>query len=268
MSKPTQSNASGVFASAFLFLRNAPFRGGAARGTWWIEDGYGDFTPGGQTAAKDMLVDLARLEREYCQRRPGRGRPEPVGKLWHKRASRVFSERDIYRSPHTGHHAGYLRLPPQPKHHRAAVHGEGHACAVRTAQRTALEVLAANDVVTFIQPDDGVTPTPVISRAIIVYNRGRQKDWPTASSLRLRTIRRRMADSNITRPTVGPRIPILRSGCRIAPTNYCVGRTQAEAMPYRDGAQGGDHARGRFCFALCERSSGTSSTWRHSSRRV
>ncbi len=27
---------------------------------------------------------------------------------------------------------------------------------------------------TFIQPDDGVTPTPVISRAIIVYNRGRK----------------------------------------------------------------------------------------------
>ncbi len=42
------------------------------------------------------------------------------------------------------------------------------------AQRTALEVLAANNVETIIQPDDGVTPTPVISRAIIVYNRGRK----------------------------------------------------------------------------------------------
>ncbi len=43
------------------------------------------------------------------------------------------------------------------------------------AQRTALEVLAANGVATIIQPDDGVTPTPVISRAILVYNRGRQE---------------------------------------------------------------------------------------------
>jgi len=42
------------------------------------------------------------------------------------------------------------------------------------AQRTALEVLAANGVETFIQRDDGVTPTPVISRAILVYNRGRR----------------------------------------------------------------------------------------------
>jgi phosphoglucomutase len=41
------------------------------------------------------------------------------------------------------------------------------------AQCTALEVLAANGVETVIQPDDGVTPTPVISRAILVYNRGR-----------------------------------------------------------------------------------------------
>jgi phosphoglucomutase len=43
------------------------------------------------------------------------------------------------------------------------------------AQRTALEVLAANGVETIIQRDDGVTPTPVISRAILVYNRKRQK---------------------------------------------------------------------------------------------
>ena len=43
------------------------------------------------------------------------------------------------------------------------------------AQRTALEVLAANGVETIIQRDDGVTPTPVISRAILVYNRGRKR---------------------------------------------------------------------------------------------
>ena len=41
------------------------------------------------------------------------------------------------------------------------------------AQRGALEVLAANGVDTIIQRDDGVTPTPVISHAILAYNRGR-----------------------------------------------------------------------------------------------
>src|SRR4029453_6704314 len=41
------------------------------------------------------------------------------------------------------------------------------------AQRTALEVLAANEVETILQRDGGVTPTPVISWAILGYNRGR-----------------------------------------------------------------------------------------------
>ena len=55
------------------------------------------------------------------------------------------------------------------------------------AQRTALEVLAANGVHAVIQQDDGVTPTPVISRAILVHNRtarercgGRDRDHAVA----------------------------------------------------------------------------------------
>jgi phosphoglucomutase len=43
------------------------------------------------------------------------------------------------------------------------------------AQRTALEVLAANGIETVIQENDGVTPTPVISHAILVYNRERKE---------------------------------------------------------------------------------------------
>ncbi len=42
------------------------------------------------------------------------------------------------------------------------------------AQRSALEVLAANGVETRLQRDDGYTPTPVISRAILVHNRNHQ----------------------------------------------------------------------------------------------
>src|SRR6185369_17324761 len=41
------------------------------------------------------------------------------------------------------------------------------------AERTALEVLAANRIETVVQRDDGVTPTPVISHSILVYNHGR-----------------------------------------------------------------------------------------------
>lgn len=42
------------------------------------------------------------------------------------------------------------------------------------AHRTAIEVLAANGVTTFIAKDDEYTPTPVISHAIITYNRKRK----------------------------------------------------------------------------------------------
>jgi phosphoglucomutase len=42
-------------------------------------------------------------------------------------------------------------------------------------------VLAANGVETVFQRDGGFTPTPVISRAILVHNRGRRSAWRTAS---------------------------------------------------------------------------------------
>jgi phosphoglucomutase len=45
----------------------------------------------------------------------------------------------------------------------------------RPAERVALEVLAANGIETFIQLDDGFTPTPVISHSILGYNRGRSE---------------------------------------------------------------------------------------------
>ena len=53
--------------------------------------------------------------------------------------------------------------------------GKDTHAASGPAQHTALEVLAANGVETIIQQGEGVTPTPVISRAILVYNRGRKE---------------------------------------------------------------------------------------------
>ena len=43
------------------------------------------------------------------------------------------------------------------------------------AQMTALEVLAANDVEVRVARDEGYTPTPVISHAILTHNRDRQR---------------------------------------------------------------------------------------------
>ncbi len=47
----------------------------------------------------------------------------------------------------------------------------------RPAFRTAVEVFAANDVDVMVQEGEGFTPTPVISRAILVYNRGKKSGF-------------------------------------------------------------------------------------------
>ncbi|HWR65973.1 MAG TPA: hypothetical protein VN364_07615, partial [Bellilinea sp.] len=45
------------------------------------------------------------------------------------------------------------------------------------AHASALEVFAAHEVEVFIQHGPGYTPTPVISHAILAYNRGRMNGW-------------------------------------------------------------------------------------------
>lgn len=72
------------------------------------------------------------------------------------------------------------------------------------AWTTAIEVLCANDVEVIAEHDDEWTPTPAVSRAIIVHNRlseGRQADGIVVTP---HTTRHAMADSNTTRPHGGP----------------------------------------------------------------
>ena len=46
------------------------------------------------------------------------------------------------------------------------------------AEATAIEVFAANDLEIRIPAGEAYTPTPVISHAILTYNRGRSRDLP------------------------------------------------------------------------------------------
>jgi phosphoglucomutase len=124
-----------------------------------------------------MLVDLARLEREYFERRPDVSDPNQMvtfGTSGHRGSpfSSSFTEAHIlaitqaicdYRFAHGTDGPLYMGK-------------DTHALSA-PAQCTALEVLAANGVETIIQRDNGVTPTPVISRAILVYNRGRENHF-------------------------------------------------------------------------------------------
>jgi phosphoglucomutase len=129
----------------------------------------------GRPAPKELLIDVARLEREYYDRKPDISDPTErvsFGTSGHRGASLRGSFLEAHILAITQAICDYRRS-----------HGidgplymgkDTHALSA-PAQRTALEVLAANNVETIIQRDDGATPTPVISRAILSYNRGRRE---------------------------------------------------------------------------------------------
>ncbi len=125
----------------------------------------------GKPAPAALRIDVHQLEREYYERRPDPADPAQwvsFGTSGHRGtpADGTFTEVHI------------LAITQAICDYRRDRHIDGplfmgkdtHALS-GPAQRTALEVLAANAVETVIQRDDGVTPTPVISRAILDYNR-------------------------------------------------------------------------------------------------
>ena len=129
----------------------------------------------GRPAPKEMLVDVARLDREYFERRPDLSDPNQLV---------IFGTSGHRGSPLRGTftEAHILAITQAICDYRRGQGTDGplymgkdtHAMS-DPAQRTALEVLAANNVETVIQRENGVTPTPVISRAILVYNRDRRQ---------------------------------------------------------------------------------------------
>ena len=131
----------------------------------------------GKPAPKEMLVDLARLEREYYECRPDLDDPEQrvaFGTSGHRGSPFHGSFTETHILAITQAICDYRRT--QGTEGPLYMGKDTHALS-GPAQRTALEVLAANGVQTVIQQADGVTPTPVISRAILVYNRSRTRNF-------------------------------------------------------------------------------------------
>jgi len=129
----------------------------------------------GKPAPKEMLVDLTRLEKDYYEKRPDLSDPNQMvifGTSGHRGSSLRGSFTESHILAITQAICEYRRS--QGTDGPLYMGKDTHALS-GPAQRTALEVLAANNVETIIQQNDGVTPTPVISRAIIVYNRGRKE---------------------------------------------------------------------------------------------
>ncbi|MBO0721092.1 MAG: phosphoglucomutase (alpha-D-glucose-1,6-bisphosphate-dependent) [Blastocatellia bacterium] len=133
----------------------------------------------GKPAPADLLIDVGRLERAYYERRPDVGEPSQLvsfGTSGHRGSSLEGSFNEAHILAITQAICDYRRANgiTGPLY----MGKDSHALSA-PAQRNALEVLAANEVEVIIQQesgrsDGGLTPTPVISRAILVHNRGRK----------------------------------------------------------------------------------------------
>ena len=128
----------------------------------------------GQPAPASMLIDVDQLIRDYHDRVPDMADPRQLvsfGTSGHRGTSLdgTFTEAHI------------LAITQAIAEHRQAKGIDGplymgrdtHALSP-PAQRTALEVLAANGVQTVIAANDTATPTPVVSWSILTHNKGRQ----------------------------------------------------------------------------------------------
>ena len=128
----------------------------------------------GEPAPADVLIDVTKVEKAYYDRQPDVANPQQLVS---------FGTSGHRGSPLDGtlNEAHILAITQAICEYRErnAISGplymgkDTHAVSA-PAQRTALEVLAAHGVATIIQRDDGFTPTPSISRAILAHNRNRK----------------------------------------------------------------------------------------------
>jgi phosphoglucomutase len=129
----------------------------------------------GQPAPKEMLINLDDLKKQYVDRTPDLSdfaQLVSFGTSGHRGTplKGTFTEAHILAI--TQAICDYRRMhgPDGP----LFMGKDTHALS-EPSQITALEVLAANGVETIIQQNDRVTATPVVSHAILVYNRGRER---------------------------------------------------------------------------------------------
>jgi len=127
----------------------------------------------GHAAPPAMLVDLARLEQLYYEGVPDTENP----------AQRVSFGTSGHRgTPFDGsfteaHILAISQAIAEYREERGITGplylGKDTHAVSGPAERTALEVLAANGVTVVVERNDGYTPTPAVSHAILAYNAGR-----------------------------------------------------------------------------------------------
>lgn len=128
----------------------------------------------GKTATKDQRINVPQLITDYFTQSPDLSKREQrvsFGTSGHRGSSLNSSFNEAHILATTQAICNYREK--QGITGPVFVGIDSHALST-PAQATALEVLAANGVVTMIATNDEYTPTPAVSHAILVYNKGRQ----------------------------------------------------------------------------------------------
>jgi phosphoglucomutase len=127
----------------------------------------------GKAAPQDFLVDIDRLRKEYYARKPDitdSAQRVSFGTSGHRGSSLRGAFNEAHVLAITQAICDYR--DSQDTNGPLYIGKDTHALS-EPAFASALEVLAANGVETMIDRDDGYTPTPAVSHAILTYNRGR-----------------------------------------------------------------------------------------------
>ncbi|MFJ8619614.1 phosphoglucomutase (alpha-D-glucose-1,6-bisphosphate-dependent) [Streptomyces clavifer] len=127
----------------------------------------------GQPAQPGDLVDVARLVTAYYTVRPDPAEPGQrvaFGTSGHRGSALAAAFNDDHIAATTQAICEYRAR--QSTGGPLFLGADTHALS-EPARVTALEVLAANGVTVLIDTDDGYTPTPAVSHAILTYNRDR-----------------------------------------------------------------------------------------------
>jgi len=128
----------------------------------------------GKPAPRELLIDVAALERAYYDRKPdvaNKNQLVSFGTSGHRGTSLDSTFTDAHIAAITQAICEYRKSKGIDG--PVMVGKDTHALS-RAAERTAVEVLAGNGVEVMIQRGDGYTPTPVVSHAILTYNKGRK----------------------------------------------------------------------------------------------
>jgi phosphoglucomutase len=129
----------------------------------------------GKPVPAELLIDPARIEREYRERTPDLRDPAQrvsFGTSGHRGSPLDGSFTETHILAITQAICDYRR---SQRIDGPLFMGKDTHAVSSPAEQTALTVLAANGVPVVIQRDDGVTPTPVISHRILLANRVRSQ---------------------------------------------------------------------------------------------